>query len=255
MPSVSRAQHNLMAMVANNPKAAKRIGISKSVGEEFMKADKGKKFGKGGLDSIFKGKESYSEELKEGKAIKSGKLTPQQYAKGERMEDSKKMKAGGKRMADGGKVDNTLSDRDPETGLHRNAYAFKSGDIKNRAWTKSGSSMSKTDVDKAADKELKSAARPNVDPRIKRGDVKDLEDLYEAKRKSSGYNKSRDIVDKINPEGGSSRGTDYGDGMKRGGKVKSCGMKKGGMAKCMAKGGAVKADGKAIRGKTKGRFV
>jgi len=27
------------------------------------------------------------------------------------------------------------------------------------------------------------------------------------------------------------------------------------MAKCMAKGGAVKADGKAIRGKTKGRFV
>jgi hypothetical protein len=35
----------------------------------------------------------------------------------------------------------------------------------------------------------------------------------------------------------------------------SMGMKKGGMTKCMAKGGAVKADGKAIRGKTKGRFV
>jgi hypothetical protein len=246
VPSVSRVQHNLMAMVANNPKVAKRVGISKSTGAEFMKADKGKKFGKGGLDSIFKGKESYSEELKEGKAIKSGKISPQQYAKGERMEDKKKMKAGGKMMAKGGKVDNTLSDRDPETGLHRNAYAFEGGDIKNKAWTKSGTSMSKKDVDSASDKELKSAARTNVDPRIKRGDVKDLENLYEAKRKSSGYNKSRDIVDKINPEGGSSRGTDYGDGMKRGGKVKSCGM---------AKGGAVKADGKAIRGKTKGRFV
>ena len=37
-----------MALVANDPKAAKRLGISKSVGEEFMKADKGKKFGAGG---------------------------------------------------------------------------------------------------------------------------------------------------------------------------------------------------------------
>jgi hypothetical protein len=48
MPSVSKKQHNLMALVANNPKAAKRLGIPQSVGEEFMKADKGKKFGKGG---------------------------------------------------------------------------------------------------------------------------------------------------------------------------------------------------------------
>jgi hypothetical protein len=49
MPSVSKKQHNLMALVANNPKAAKRLGISKSVGEEFMKADKGKKFKEGGM--------------------------------------------------------------------------------------------------------------------------------------------------------------------------------------------------------------
>ena len=48
MPSKSKKQHNLMALVANDPKAAKRLGIPKSVGEEFMKADKGKKFGKGG---------------------------------------------------------------------------------------------------------------------------------------------------------------------------------------------------------------
>jgi hypothetical protein len=48
MPSKSGKQHRLMALVANNPKAAKRIGIPQSVGEEFMKADKGKKFAKGG---------------------------------------------------------------------------------------------------------------------------------------------------------------------------------------------------------------
>ena len=47
MPSVSRKQHNLMAMVANDPAAAKRVGIPQSVGAEFMKADKGRKFGTG----------------------------------------------------------------------------------------------------------------------------------------------------------------------------------------------------------------
>jgi hypothetical protein len=48
MPSKSKAQHNLMAAVANNPAFAKKVGIKKSVGEEFMKADKTKKFGSGG---------------------------------------------------------------------------------------------------------------------------------------------------------------------------------------------------------------
>ena len=48
MPSVSKKQHNLMAAVAKNPAFAKKVGISQSVGEEFLKADKGKKFGTGG---------------------------------------------------------------------------------------------------------------------------------------------------------------------------------------------------------------
>lgn len=48
MPSVSKKQHNLMAMVANDPAAAKRVGIPQSVGEEYEQADKGKKFGTGG---------------------------------------------------------------------------------------------------------------------------------------------------------------------------------------------------------------
>ena len=49
MPSTSKKQHNLMAAVANNPAFAKKVGIKQSVGEEFMKADKGRKFGKGGM--------------------------------------------------------------------------------------------------------------------------------------------------------------------------------------------------------------
>jgi hypothetical protein len=38
-----------MAAVANNPKFAKKVGVSKSVGEEFMKADKPKKMAMGGM--------------------------------------------------------------------------------------------------------------------------------------------------------------------------------------------------------------
>jgi hypothetical protein len=52
MPSKSKKQHNLMAAVANNPAFAKKVGISKSVGEEFMKADKTKKFRNGDLVEV-----------------------------------------------------------------------------------------------------------------------------------------------------------------------------------------------------------
>jgi hypothetical protein len=47
VPSVSQKQHNLMAMVANNPAKAKELGIPQSVGKDFTTADKGMKFGKG----------------------------------------------------------------------------------------------------------------------------------------------------------------------------------------------------------------
>lgn len=46
MPSVSKKQHNLMAMVANNPAKAKELGIPQKVGQEFTQADKGMKFDK-----------------------------------------------------------------------------------------------------------------------------------------------------------------------------------------------------------------
>jgi len=108
MPSTSKKQRNFMAAAAHNPEFAKKAGVPVSVAKEFNQADKGKKFNRGGdvanLKKLFKGKETYKEELKEGKAIKSGKISPEQYAKGEEME--KKMKKGGcakpAKMAKGG---------------------------------------------------------------------------------------------------------------------------------------------------------
>jgi len=103
MPSKSKKQHNFMEAIAHNPAFAKKAGVSQKVGQEYSKADKGKTFRKGGI--MFKGKETYKEELAEGKAIKSGKVSPEQYAKAEGKE--KKMASGGTalkkyRFAEGG---------------------------------------------------------------------------------------------------------------------------------------------------------
>jgi len=104
MPSTSKKQRNFMAAAAHNSEFAKKAGIPVSVAKEYNQADKGKNFNRGGnvanLKKLFKGKDTKSEELKEAKAIKSGKITPEQYAKGEAME--KKMKKGGKCYAKGG---------------------------------------------------------------------------------------------------------------------------------------------------------
>ena len=56
MPSTSKKQHNFMAAIANNPKFAKKAGVPKSVGEEFMKADTKKpmKMNKGGMPMVMK---------------------------------------------------------------------------------------------------------------------------------------------------------------------------------------------------------
>ena len=41
-----------MAAIAHNPAFAKKVGIPQSVGQDFNKADKGKKFGTGGSANI-----------------------------------------------------------------------------------------------------------------------------------------------------------------------------------------------------------
>ena len=48
MPSKSKKQHYFMEAVANNPAFARKADIPQSVGKEFVQADKGHKFSKGG---------------------------------------------------------------------------------------------------------------------------------------------------------------------------------------------------------------
>ena len=47
MPVKPKKQRKFMAAVANNPKFAKKVGVSKSVGEEFMKKSTKKMMGGG----------------------------------------------------------------------------------------------------------------------------------------------------------------------------------------------------------------
>ena len=121
MPSKSKKQHNLMALVANDPKAAKRLGIPKSVGEEFMKADKTKKFGSGGalkevdssenpglskLPTEVRNKMGYMKKggMAKGCATKSdAKMIAKKEVKGHES-SMHKMKSGGKCYAAGGKA-------------------------------------------------------------------------------------------------------------------------------------------------------
>jgi len=44
VPSKSGKQHRLMAAVAHNKAFAKKVGVPQSVGRDYVKADKGRKF-------------------------------------------------------------------------------------------------------------------------------------------------------------------------------------------------------------------
>jgi hypothetical protein len=66
MPSKSKKQARFMAAVANNPKFAKKAGVSQDVGREFADADEGRKFAGGGvMPSYFNSKSS-----RPGKAVR-----------------------------------------------------------------------------------------------------------------------------------------------------------------------------------------
>jgi len=98
MPSKSKKQHNLMAAVANNPAFAKKVGISKSIGEEFMKADKTKKFKNGDLVEVDSDKNPGLSKLPTEVRNKMGYMKKGGVAK-------KKMKMGGMAYKEGGKAD------------------------------------------------------------------------------------------------------------------------------------------------------
>ena len=83
MPSTSKKQHNLMAMVANKTAAAKRTRVPQSVGQEFMKADKGLKFGRSGAQT--------RADLQKINRPKTDQGKSELFAKGGDMKESKAM--------------------------------------------------------------------------------------------------------------------------------------------------------------------
>jgi hypothetical protein len=85
-----------MAAVASNPKFAKKVGVPRSVGEEFLTADKGKKFKQGG-----EMKESKMMVKKEVDFMKK-KGAPKSMIKHEMAEAGMKKGGNVKKMAAGG---------------------------------------------------------------------------------------------------------------------------------------------------------
>ena len=285
MPSTSKKQARLMAAVAHNPAFAKKVGIPVSVGKEFNKADTGKKFKEGGMaKKLFGGKETYSEELKEAKALKSGKISPRGFAKGEKSEGhkeensmalAKKIKSGkmspsayakmesaeycggGKvrKMAAGGAVDPRAALMAKKRAMLGNMGATAPAQLQGRPTM--GRPVAPT-----------AAPAPTVP--MKKGGVaktvtKEMEYDYKTGKKSfAGTTAQRDRhAEKEGKIVAKHAAYDKAMGMKSGGRIASKGehsvqkkSKRGAEIIKMAKGGLAmghkSADGIAVRGKTRG---
>ena len=71
-----------MAAVAKNPAFAKKVGIKSSVGEEFLTADKGKKFRSGGMKHLDMSKDKPMMKAEAEKAVKGHEKRMHKMAKG-----------------------------------------------------------------------------------------------------------------------------------------------------------------------------
>ena len=87
MPSTSKKQHNFMTAIAHSPAFAKKVGVPMSVGKDFTKADKGRKFKDGGMAHT---------DIKEDKKLikRAFKMHDAQEHKGEHTNLSKLKKGG-----------------------------------------------------------------------------------------------------------------------------------------------------------------
>lgn len=275
MPSKTKAQADLMRAVAHNPAFAKKVGIPQSVGEDFSKADKGRKFGAGGnvkkemkAAKIFAkagekklaaherreamGKEEDTPAIakKEMSVLKKAKAPKDvmEYEKSEHAEMG--MKRGGKvkRMAGGGNPNS--GGGNPNSGVTSNdkypAFPRRSGE--------SG----------LEEVEVTGARMPTVT----------VEELQEDEMAKKGGSAGLGGMAGSGLAGAARRGTvtvePYNERFKKGGSVgggfrrvadgiASKGKTKGTMVR-MASGGSVssasrRADGIAQRGKTRGRMV
>ncbi len=98
MPSHSKKQHDLMQAVAHNPEFAKKTGIPQKVGRDFVEADKGRKFNRGG--DMKESKAMMGKEV----AFMKKKGAPKSMIKHEMAEMGMKKGGAAKKMMGGGKA-------------------------------------------------------------------------------------------------------------------------------------------------------
>ena len=205
------------------------------------------------LKKLFRGKDTVAEELKEAKAIKSGKISPMQYAKGEKMEKPEKSemrkfaKAGStlsdsdrfKRQVEGAKADMSLFKTSPY------AKSTKSDPVVDKLM--SAKPESKTSDSFSADEIAAGAARRKRNADLVAANPKAYAPKATPKRAPTETAASRASRQSAYDDWKKSQSDIRGTTLKKGGKVKT---------KCYAAGGSVsKGDGCATKGRTKGRIV
>jgi len=82
VPSKTKKQAKFMAAVANNPKFAKQAGVPQSVGREYVKADNGRNFVRGG-NVMPMGKGTYGSKV--------GRPPVKKYRAGRRVRDERNL--------------------------------------------------------------------------------------------------------------------------------------------------------------------
>jgi hypothetical protein len=243
---------------------------------------------KSDLKKLFKGKETKSEELKEAKAIKSGKITPEEYASGEKSEGVHKMKDGGSCYKEGGSVKKAPSASKPKASPY--APASQKAALQKAVQAKAPKASDAdrvasrvASVEKVKGMKAQMAARNTPVPKASDADrgarqaaMMQKVQAMKAKQQAMPARPAKPAAPSPQPRpakpaapspqprpakaigGSAGMAAAPMNKMKAGGVTGSSidGIAKRGKTKCMKNGGFVRAaDGCTSKGKTKGRFV
>ena len=230
MPSTSKKQHNLMEAVAHNAAFAKKVGIPQSVGKDFSKADKGRKFGTGGGVGVTRGGKQMinRQETRYGSVLGNEKNVPNVN-----LNKFIGKKEGG--MAKSDMKEDMKADIKQDKAIVKKA--FKMHDAQEHKGGK-GTDLSKLRKGGMAMKKMAMGGE-TMGPRTMAMDVE------------KGSNKLTKFGESAVQKRGKTKGKNLGDAQ-----MATVGPKEFG-AKKMAKGGSAsaRADGCAERGKTKGKMM
>lgn len=223
-----------MAAIAKNPAFAKKVGIKSSVGEEFLKADKGRKFGLGGGVGITKGGK--------GQINKQGTRAGSIYGEQKEVPNVNLNKYIGKKeggMAKSDMKEDMKADIKQDKAIVKKA--FKMHDKQEHKGGK-GTDLSKLRKGGMAMKKMAKggmAMKETMGPRNMSQDVE------------KGSNKLLKFGESAVQKRGHTKGKNLGDAQ-----MATVGPKSFGATK-MAKGGSAsaRADGIAQKGKTKGKMM